>query len=222
MPMTLTQALVALAASVVIYKTGRYLELIWAGVVLQIIGNGLFINFTPRSSDIFITTSEIVAAFGAGLLFQPPLIAIQAHVSPENMATATATLGFSRNIATSLAIIVGNVVFNAGIDSQKLRLNTIGLPTDVSKIISSHSAAANVKLIESVVDADQRRTVKDAFAASLRGVWIMCTCMCACSIVASLFIRKKVLSTVHVEIKTGLTDKGLGRQSCNGDGSAEG
>ena len=203
-PITLTQSLVALAASIVIYKTGRYLEFIWAGVVLQTIGNGLYINFRPSSSSVFITASEIVAALGAGLLFQPPLIAIQAHVAPENMATATSTLGFSRNIATCLAIVIGSVVFNAGMDDQTPALNNIGLPSDVAQAVSGHSAAANVMVIETIADQHQKLFVQSAFAASLKNVWIMCTCMCACSILASVFIRRKVLSTVHVEVKTGI------------------
>ena len=120
------------------------------------------------------------------------------------MATATSTLGFSRNIATSLAIVIGSVVFNAGMDDQTAALNSLGLPAEVAQAVSGHSAAANVMVIETIADPDQKLAVQSAFSASLKNVWIMCTCMCACSMIASVFIRRKVLSTVHVEVKTGL------------------
>ncbi|KAJ4300847.1 hypothetical protein N0V90_002935 [Kalmusia sp. IMI 367209] len=204
LPITLTQSLVALAASVVIYKTGRYLEFIWVGVTLLTVGNGLYINLNPGSTYASITAFEVVAAFGTGLLFQPPLIAIQAHVSPKDTATATATLGFARNIATSLAIVIGSVVFQTGMDIRAPDLVAAGLPKNVTQLLSGHSAGANVMLIESITDPVQKLAVNNAFAGSLKSLWILCTCMGACSIVASVFIRKRVLSTVHTEVKTGL------------------
>jgi hypothetical protein len=204
LPITLTQSLVAIAASVVIYRTGRYLELIWIGVTLITIGNGLYIRLNPSSTTLSITSAEVVAAFGAGLLFQPPLIALQAQVAPEDTATATATLGFVRSLATSLAIVIGGTVFQAGMDLRAPHLAASGLPANIAQLLSGRSAAANVMIIESIKDPVQKMVVKSAYAGSLKNLWILCTCMCACAVVASVFIRKHVLSTAHVEIKTGL------------------
>ncbi|KAF2194448.1 putative MFS transporter [Zopfia rhizophila CBS 207.26] len=206
LPITLTQALVGMATSVIVHQTGRYLEPIWIGVVLLTIGNGLYINLDTASSIGEIIGFEIVAAFGAGLLFQPPLIALQALVSPEDTATATATLGFIRNLATSLSIVIGSVVFQNGMDLRAPNLVATGLSANLTQILSGHAAAANVMVIETITDPAQRLAVKDAFAGSLRNMWILCTCTSACAIVASRFIVKQMLSKVYRETKTGLNN----------------
>lgn len=204
LPITLTQALVGIATSVVVHQTGRYRELIWAGVVLLTIGNGLYINLSTTTSIREIIGFEIVAAWGAGMLFQPPLIALQALVEPEDTATATATLGFVRNLSMSLAIVIGSVVFSTGMDLRASSLAVVGLPANLTETFSGQAAAANVMIVETIKDEGQRMAVKDAFAGSLRNLWILCTCTSAVAVVASGFVVKRALSRVHVEIKTGL------------------
>ncbi|KAH7112114.1 major facilitator superfamily domain-containing protein [Dendryphion nanum] len=204
LPVTLTQALVGIITSVVVYRTGRYREPIWIGVVFLTLGNGLYINLKSSSRISEIVGYEIITACGTGLLFQPPLIALQAVVTAEDTATATATLGFIRSLSVSLAIVLGGVVFQAGMDMQGSRLVAAGLPTNTTELLSGHAAAANIGIIETIGDVTQRLVVKDAFAVSLRNIWIMCTCTSACAIIASIFIARRTLSKVHVETKTGL------------------
>ena len=60
----------------------------------------------------------IVAGLGAELLCSPPLVALQAMVSQEDTATATATLGFVRNLATVLVVVINCMVFQNGMVRQ--------------------------------------------------------------------------------------------------------
>ena len=92
----------------------RYRELMWAGTLLMTIGIGLFIALHANSSIAQIVGFQLVEGLGSGMLFQPPLVALQAMVSQADTATATATLGFIRNIATSLGVVLGGVVFQNG------------------------------------------------------------------------------------------------------------
>jgi len=151
-----------------------------------------------------IVAFEIIAATGAGFLFQPPLIALQAHVAPKDTASATATLGLVRNLATSLAIVIGGVLFSNGMNSQKAAYLSKGLSANLTQTFSSSSAAANVLLVGTISDPMQQMVVKDAFADSLSGIWILSTCTAACAVLACGFISKQVLSKVHVEVRTGL------------------
>jgi hypothetical protein len=59
-------------------------------------------------------------------------------------------------------------------------------------------------LVGTISDPMQQMAVKDAFADSLRGIWILSTCTAACAVLACGFISKQVLSKVHVEVRTGL------------------
>ncbi|CZR68443.1 related to MFS transporter [Phialocephala subalpina] len=204
MPITFTQAVIGIVTGLIVYKTGRYIEILWAGVVMLALGNGLYISLNAASPLGKIVAFEIIAATGAGFLFQPPLIALQAHVAPKDTASATATLGLVRNLATSLAIVIGGVLFSNGMNSQKAEYLGKGLSANLTQTFSGPSAAANVMLVGTISDPMQQMAVKDAFADSLRGVWILSTCTAACAVLACGFISKQVLSKVHVEVRTGL------------------
>jgi len=190
-----------------IHRTGRYLEIIWTGLLLMTIGNGLYIYLNATSPLGQIIGFQLVAGCGAGLLFEPPLIALQAMVSQDDTATTTATLGFVRNLATSLSVVLGGVVFQNGIEKRIPYLQAAGLPANVTTAFSGADAAANVLLIGTIQDEAQKMVIKEAYAWALRNIWILTTCLAFCGVVSSVFIKKSVLSREHVETRTGLKEK---------------
>lgn len=206
LPITVGEALMGITAGIFIHRSGRYLDLVWVGVILLTIGNGLYIHLNAKSSIAEIVGFEIVAGIGAGLLFEPPLIALQALVSQEDTATATATLGFVRCIAESFSVVIGGVVFQNGMQNRAQSLRAAGLSADMTEKLSGGYAAANVPFIKTVSDLHQKLVIKEAFAWSLRNMWILYTCVSACGIVAGAFIAKRALSKDHVETKTGISE----------------
>jgi hypothetical protein len=92
-------------------QLGRYLELIWIGMAVMTLGFGLFIDLSVNFSLPKIVIFQLIAGLGVGLVFQSPLIAFQSLVAPANIATATATFGFIRNIGCSMSIVLGGVLF---------------------------------------------------------------------------------------------------------------
>ncbi|PQE25818.1 MFS transporter protein [Rutstroemia sp. NJR-2017a BBW] len=193
-PITCTQAVVGIVTGLIVHKSGRYLELIWVGVMFLALGNGLYINLNVASPLGAIVAYQLVAATGAGLLFQPPLIALQALVPPRKTAAATSALGLVRNLSISIAIVVGHVVFSQRMDTQRNSLLDHGASNNLADSFSGSTAAANVALISTLSDPELKTTVQTAFADSLKGVWILCTSMCICA----------VLSKVYTEHRTGL------------------
>lgn len=208
LPITVSEALAGIAVGIFIHRTGRYLELIHVGVVLMTIGNGLYILFSSHSPVGQIIGFQIVAGVGQGLLFQPPLIAIQAFVSQDNTATATSTFGFTRNLSTALSIVVCGVIFqnSMNLKAKSLSLPPVNLAPNITGLFSGGQAAANVVVIGKITDAAQKQAVKDAFVWSMRNMFIFSTCGAACAVVASAFVKKSVLSKVHVETKTGIKE----------------
>jgi hypothetical protein len=134
---------VAIAAGLIVHRTGRYLELIWIGVALLALGNGLYISLDAASPLGAVIAFQMVAATGAGLLFQPPLIALQALVPPQKTAAATATLGLIRNLSTSIAIVVGQAIFSSGMDTRRSTLLEKGLLENLADSFSGSSAATD-------------------------------------------------------------------------------
>ena len=147
---------------------------------------------------------ELVEGLGSGCLFEAPIIAIQAMVSQADTATATATLGFVRNVATAIGIVLGGVVFQNGMDTRASSLLQSGLNETVVDAFSGSNAAANVELIRSIGNKAQRAVVEDAFAWSLRNMWIMFTAISGLGLVVGAFIVHKHLSGEHTETRTGI------------------
>lgn len=190
-----------------IHRTGRYLEFMWIGTILMTLGFGLFIHLGATSSLVEIVVSQIVAGIGSGMLFEPPLIAIQAHVSQDDTATATATYGFTMNMAMSISIVVGGVIFQNSMHNRGSTLSAAGLSSEIVHKFAGDDAAANVRIISTVADAAQELVIKEAFAWSLRNMWILYTCVSFLGIIASIFLEKKELSKEHIETRTGLGSK---------------
>jgi hypothetical protein len=180
------------------------------------LGTGLYIDLDATSSLGKIIGFQIVAGIGSGLLFSPPLIAVQSHVSQAQTAAATATVGFVRNLATASSIVIGGVLFQNSMTLRKPFLREAGLSPALTEQFAGPDAAANVLLLQTSssslssspqLDPLQKQAVKDAFAWSLRNMWIVYTCVAAVGLVASLFISRRSLSKEHHETRTGIQER---------------
>ncbi|KAI2794364.1 Efflux pump dotC [Penicillium oxalicum] len=207
LPLPLAEAICGIVTGAIIHKTGRYLELIWVGLALMVIGNGLYIHLDVDSSLGEIIGYQLISGTGAGFLFQTPIIAIQAMVSQDDTATATATLGFVRNMATASSIVIGGVVFQNSMSQMKPSLLATGMSESLAEQMTGNSAAANIEYIGQIDDPAQLRAVREAFAWSLRNMWILYTCMSAAGLFFSAFILKARLNKEHVETVTGLNQE---------------
>ncbi|KAJ5595215.1 Efflux pump dotC [Penicillium hispanicum] len=204
LPLPLTEGFSGIITGVIIHRTGRYLELIWLGMVLLTIGNGLYIQLNASSSLAKIIGYQILSGFGAGFLFETPIIAIQAMVSQDETATATATLGFIRNMATASSIVIGGVVFQNSMGKMKPSLLATGMSEGLAEKMTGDSAAANIEYIKDITNPVQLLAVKEAFAWSMKNMWILYTCMSGLGLLFSGFILKTRLNKEHVETTTGL------------------
>lgn len=149
---------------------------------------------------------QLIAGMCVGQLFQSPLIALHSHVTAQETAAATATFGFVRNLATSMSIVIGGVVFQNGMESKATVLYaSLG---EIAVNFLGNGASANVILIKSL-SSDQQAVVKMAYSTSLQHVWILYACVSGAGLVASLVIKTKALSTVYGETKTGLVKREL-------------
>lgn len=204
LPLIVTQAVVEILTGLLIDRTGRYREVTWVGVTLMTIGTGLYITFGPGTSVAMVAGLQIFGGLGPALLFQGPMVAIQSTVSQADTAAATASLGFIRSLAMALSVVVGGVVFQNSMDSRQSSLAAAGLNESLLTALSGSMAAANVGIPRTIQDALQRQVVLEAFAFSVRNMFILYTCLAAIALVASVFIKHRVLNTEHTETKTGI------------------
>ncbi|KAJ9622100.1 hypothetical protein H2204_011681 [Knufia peltigerae] len=205
-PLIVATAGTGVLNGVFIHRTGQYRPSLWIGPVLLTLGTGLYLMLDANSSIGMIIGFEIIGGIGSGLLFEPPLIAIQQGVHQDDVGTATSTQAFIRSMALSLSVIVGGIVFQQSMDLRRSNLIAAGLPLSVVEELSGKNAGANVDVGRNLPPG-QGRAVKDAFAWSIRNMFIMFTILGALNIVASLFIKKTKLSKEHRETITGLKNK---------------
>ncbi|KAL4931862.1 MDR family MFS transporter [Aspergillus undulatus] len=180
LPITIVQCLTGIATGFIIRHTGHYRESIWAGMAIMTLGFGLFMYFDALTPLVTICVIEALAGLGVGLNFQSPLIALQASVDASDFATATATFGFTRNIATSLSIVIGGVIFQNGMAMANL---------DTAQF-NGADAEANVDIVAGL-PVEERDAVRAAYVASLRKMWILYVCVAALGVAASLLLLRR-------------------------------
>ncbi|KAL5360655.1 MFS general substrate transporter [Aspergillus floccosus] len=204
LPMMVAASLCDVSVGVLIHKTGRYREVIWAGTVLLTLGTGLYVMLGIETSLAQVIVFEVIGGIGLSLLLSTPMLAIQNNVQQANVAVATSTLGFVRSIATSLSIVLGGVVFQDSMTVQHASLVASGLNSTYLDAFSGYDAAANVEMIATINDPVQHHVVQSAFAWSLRNMFIMYTVAAGIGLLATPFVKQRFMSAEHTETKTGI------------------
>ncbi|GME25398.1 MFS transporter [Neofusicoccum parvum] len=201
----LSLSVTSACTGIVIKKTGAYLPCILFGFAVMTLGYGLYTDIDADSSWTKIILYQVVAGIGVGPNFQSPLIALQAHVHPRDIATATATFGFTRNLATAASVVVGGVVFQNEMRKRRDVL-VAALGPELAARLAGGSAGANTALVDALPPA-QRTVARAAFADSLARMWIMYVCFAGAGLLVSLLIRRKTLAKSHQEQRTGLENE---------------
>ncbi|KAL9598914.1 MAG: hypothetical protein Q9219_004179 [cf. Caloplaca sp. 3 TL-2023] len=209
-PFVLSLSFVSAAVGVIIKRTGHYLAPIWIGMFFMTLGFGLYIDLKDYPSWPRIILFQIIAGIGTGPNFQAPLIALQTLVKPRDIATATATFGFTRNIGTSISVVIGGVIFQNGM-ARRQHVLAASLPPDVAELLGGGSAAAATDILKSL-PAEQKRVADRVYTESLQTIWIYYLVVAVVGTGASFLIQRKKLSKEHEVQKQGLAGQEEGRR----------
>lgn len=201
-PFVLSLSFVSAAVGVMIKKTGKYRPPIWIGLLFMTLGFGLYIDLKDYPSWSRIIIYQIITGIGVGPNFQSPLIALQTMVKPRDIASATATFGFTRNIATSISVVIGGVIFQNGM-SKRQHILAAGLPPDIARLLGGGSAGAATEIVKNL-PPEQKRVADRVYTESLRTMWIYYVVIAAVGFGISLLIGNQKLSKVHEVQKQGL------------------
>lgn len=210
LPMVLSLSTTSVATGIIIKKTGRYRELIVAGIFFMVLGFGLFINLQPYASWPRIIIFQIIAGIGVGPVFQSPLVGLQANVHSADAATSTATFNFIRQASSAMAVVLGTVVYQNVLRQQAPSLEQKVGP-EIANEVSSSFSGSQKSLIASLEPA-QRSAVLETFTFTLSRMWIFYTAFVAFALVLTFFIRPVTLNKSHQFAKTGLEEQERARQ----------
>ncbi|CZR60925.1 related to DHA14-like major facilitator efflux transporter (MFS transporter) [Phialocephala subalpina] len=209
LPVVITSCVGAMVTGAYIGKTGRYRPPIYLGLAIMVISHGLYINLQAYQSWPRIIIFQIISGVGLGPIFQAPIISLSSLTKPADIASATATIFFARDIATAMSIVFGGVIFQNRMAAHSVELNAI-LSPEIAAALTKGDATASTKLIQSLPEA-QKQVVYSAYNNSLRAEWIFYTALSGVGLLLSFLISKQVLSRQHKIHKTGLAGQEAAR-----------
>ena len=199
-----TLLLTTLCCGAYMHATGRYVEIIFFGFGFLVLGFGLFTTLPATLSVPRVVLFQIAICLGIGALLQPPLVALQAHLEPADMATGTATFGFVRMLSAGFSIVIGQVIFQGGMRGRFGEFVAAGIAPDVAQRLADGSSITGGTGSGEGLTEMQMEMVRGAQAHSLSRMWIFYTIVAALGLLAGFGIRRKEMSRLHVEMKTGL------------------
>lgn len=202
LPFTFVMGAAAAVTGFVIKKTGKYLPCIIFGFVFMTLGYGLFIDFDQYENWAKIVIYQIILGLGVGPNFQSPLLALQTTVQPKDIASATATYGFVRQVATSMSVVIGGVIFQNEMQKQYPTLID-QLGPDIAGLLSGSNAASSVEAVANLPQP-QRGIAQGAYFSAIRIMFIFYVAFAGLGLILSFFVGSRKLSKEHTEHKTGL------------------
>lgn len=191
-PFLVTSSVLSTATGWLTTKTGRVREWIWMGMFLLTLGCGLSFDLRRTSNWPKMILYQAITGAGTAPNFQSPLLAIQSTTASSDLATATATYMFIRNIASALGVSLGLVVFQNAMAEQHKHL-AAHLGSEAGAIISGEYASSSVDYIQDL-PANQRDIARDAYSIGLADMWLFYLGCSAAGLIACAFIAKTTLS----------------------------
>lgn len=203
LPFVLSLSFCSAAVGLVIKKKGNYKLPIVAGLIVTVLGYGLFIDLGPTANWAKIIVFQIVAGIGIGPNFQAPLIALQTNIEPHDIGAATSSFSFLRQIGTTLSVVVGGVIFNNEMQKQQGFLQR-ELGPELADRLSGLNAAGSIQQVAALT-GHEGEIARLAYWNAMKTMFIVYTCFASIALVISLFIKQVALSKDHQDFKTGLS-----------------
>jgi MFS family permease len=187
LPDSLAMGLGSLFAGWLMHRTGKYKTINLVFGILPLCGVVPLIFLREDSGFVQKWLSVVPIGFGNAVVFQTVLIALQAHLSESQMAFGTAFGQLFRGLGQTSGVAIASAVFQSRLDTE-LRLR-IHVP-DAEQIITAirHS----LSLVKTLPNPLQREA-QDAYAASLRTVFVVAACSTLTAYLVRLPIPEKAM-----------------------------
>ena len=186
-PETFTVAPAAMVTGIIITKTGRYRWAIWSGWVLTTLGSGILYLMDVDTTTVQWVFLNLVPGLGMGILFPSMTFAVQASQRNENLAFAVAMFSFFRSFGQSIGVAIGGTIFQNQIKKKLLAYPLLApMAGEYSK-----DAASLVQIIKAMSSeqATQKAQLIQAYADSLKIVYIVMCALAAVALASSFLIR---------------------------------
>lgn len=158
-------------------RFNRYGIIIWSGFTTWLIGSGLLIMADRDLHVGWICFFLFLIGCGTGQVFQPTLVALQAHTPKVQRAVVTSNRNFLRSSGGAVGLAVSSAIL-----ANILRSS---LPERLSYVANSTFAAPDLSTFD---EADQT-AIANAYASASRAVFIFCTPLTGVCLALCLFVK---------------------------------
>ena len=161
-PLTVSQSIASICTGQYMSRFGRYGELIWSGFVLVTITTSLTASIFSRTIEIWkMVVIFLFMGVGHGNIFQPGIIAVQAHSPKVQRAIVISIRNFLRCLGGAVGLAVSAAILQA-----KLRAS---LPLDYQYLAHSAYAAPDFDSL----NADDTRAILQAYTVASKSVFTL-------------------------------------------------
>ncbi|KZT00344.1 MFS general substrate transporter [Laetiporus sulphureus 93-53] len=176
LPLSFSSALVGILVS----KTGWVRPWLWAGGMVNLLGNGLCILINGRTARGAEFAFLIIAGLGMGFVYQTNTLAAQSQVRRDELASLTTMTMWSKSLGGIVGISVQDSIIQ-NILKKRVMANPLSAPYV--------GAIASVSTIEETPAAVQA-IIRGAYGVAFSDMMIATTALVAVGFVVSLFTAK--------------------------------
>ncbi|KAF7558268.1 hypothetical protein G7Z17_g47 [Cylindrodendrum hubeiense] len=177
LPLVVLQMVFSILSGQYITRQKRYLEVIVFGFSMWTLGSGLALMLDRHTKPAIIMIPLIFNGIGVGCIFQPTLVALQAHTPKRRRAVIISNRNLFRSAGGATGLAVSAAVLQA-----RLRAT---LPSSYSYLASSTYALPEA--------AKNVPAVLDAYMAGSRAVFILQLPLIGLCLLGTVFIRDRGL-----------------------------
>lgn len=188
-PFVASQSVFSILSGQYVSRLKRYGEVIWVGYALWTFGAGLILLFNRSTPKWHIVVFLIIEGAGVGNVFQPTLVAAQAHTLKRERAVVIGVRNFLRALGGAVGLALSSAVFS---NMLRNRLNSLSVPLPSgfeSKILASILHVPDLTTLSDV----EKEEVLDSYMAASRAVFALWAPIIGICLILCLLIKDRGL-----------------------------
>ncbi|KAJ1879965.1 hypothetical protein LPJ57_002534 [Coemansia sp. RSA 486] len=189
-PNMVATSLSSIISGIFITKTRALKPFLWAGVVINTTGIGLFALFGEDFSNAIVISVPIVFGIGVGISIQAMLCCAQNSVEQEDVGSATTLFMTIRSLGNAVGLAIAQSVLQNQISP---RLETIAAKYPQYKDIVDGFSADRAIIWKEGVPEDLRREIIVAFSKSFHTMFYVFLAFGGVSVILTLFVKRTAL-----------------------------
>jgi MFS family permease len=182
--MVTVQSISSISSGQYISRMGRYGEVIWVGFGSWTLGSGLMLYYNRDTHPGLIVIPLIFVGIGVGFIFQPTIIAFQAHVPKSKRAVIISNRNFFRCAGGACGLSVSAAVLQATLKAN--------LPAEYSYLAQDTYSLPKIQ-------GPGFDVVLDAYMAASRAVFILQVPLIGLCFLGCIFVKDRGLQSVEDE-----------------------